>query len=123
MPSCRTAPWPGRRNTAKALPICNRRYGRLAICATLNGYRRGATVEGFGHLLSGLLQQLASAPHPVALAAPLNTIAKEGERPDRGAQQILNRHQPKESPVRMCARQLRLETHGREKPGQPDREH
>src|SRR5438034_5516496 len=36
MPSCRTAPWPGRRNTAKALPICNRRYGRLAICATLN---------------------------------------------------------------------------------------
>src|SRR5437773_4831090 len=28
MPSCRTAPWPGRRNTAKALPICNRRYGR-----------------------------------------------------------------------------------------------
>src|SRR2546430_15046751 len=36
MPSCRTTPWPGRRNTAKALPICNRRYGRLAICATLN---------------------------------------------------------------------------------------
>ena len=39
MPSCRTAPWPGRRNTAKALPICNRRYARLAICATLNRYR------------------------------------------------------------------------------------
>src|SRR5439155_181062 len=39
MPSCRTAPWAGRRNTAKALPICNRRYGRLAICATLNRYR------------------------------------------------------------------------------------
>ena len=39
MPSCRTAPCPGRRNPAKGLPICNRRYSRLAICATLNGYR------------------------------------------------------------------------------------
>jgi len=38
MTSCRTAPWPGRRNTAKTLPICNRRYSRLAICATLNRY-------------------------------------------------------------------------------------
>src|SRR5207247_1648060 len=37
----------GRLNTAKALPICNRRYGRLAICATLNRYRRGATLEAF----------------------------------------------------------------------------
>src|SRR5437667_8495064 len=41
MPSCRTAPWSGRLNTAKALPICNRRYGRLAICATLNRYPLG----------------------------------------------------------------------------------
>src|SRR2546422_2916968 len=40
-PSCRTAPWSGRLNTAKALPICNRRYGRLAICATLNRYPLG----------------------------------------------------------------------------------
>src|SRR5205809_1442364 len=36
MPSCRTAPWPGRRNTAKALPICNRRYGRLYDCAIIS---------------------------------------------------------------------------------------
>src|SRR5437762_10165211 len=42
MPSCRTTPWPGRRNTAKALPICNRRYGRLYDCAIISrhaGYR------------------------------------------------------------------------------------
>src|SRR5438046_4484645 len=55
MPSCRTAPWPGRRNTAKALPICNRRYCRLAICATLNrcgGEGRGEC-EGLLKLDSG----------------------------------------------------------------------
>src|SRR5437667_626916 len=36
MPSCRTAPWPGRLISTSAPPISNRRYGRLTICATLN---------------------------------------------------------------------------------------
>jgi len=40
MASCRTAPSPGGRNTAKALPICKRRNSRLPICVTLNTYGR-----------------------------------------------------------------------------------
>ena len=36
MPSCRTAPWPERLDFANALPIGNRRYSRLTICATTN---------------------------------------------------------------------------------------
>src|SRR5207249_12051904 len=52
MPSCRTAPWPGRRNTATALPICNRRYGRLAICATLNTYPLGGERVPVGRVSS-----------------------------------------------------------------------
>src|SRR2546422_11570107 len=68
MPSCRTAPWPGRRNTAKDLPICNRRYGRLAICATLNRYwasahGEGATLEGLDWLFgSGVAPRRAAFP-------------------------------------------------------------
>src|SRR5947207_6026874 len=50
MPSCRTAPWPGGRNTAKGLPICNRRYSRLAICATLNGCGAGALRSNRRHI-------------------------------------------------------------------------
>ena len=38
MSSCSTAPWPERLNSANALPIDNRRYSRLSICATLNSY-------------------------------------------------------------------------------------
>src|SRR5439155_8846728 len=54
MPSCRTTPWPGRRNTAKALPICNRRYGRLYDCAIISRHA--------GHRI-----QTDPSPHPSPL--------------------------------------------------------
>ena len=35
---------------SNVLPITNRRYGRLKICATLNGYRMGED-QGEGHFV------------------------------------------------------------------------
>ena len=48
MPSCRTAPWPGRRISTSAQPIGNRRYSRLTICATLNRIQPGGLGDRTG---------------------------------------------------------------------------
>ena len=45
MPSCRIVPWPEPVNFGNVLPIDNRRYGRLTICATLNTYESSANPQ------------------------------------------------------------------------------
>ncbi len=47
MPSCRVSTIRACIDLGGTLPISNRRYGRLAICATLNGSRDVPTDGGF----------------------------------------------------------------------------
>ena len=91
MPSCRTAPWPGRWNTAKGLPICNRRYGRLAICATLNRYQQQPRRQGLAARFSGLspvASDVGKAIHTPLNAKPsmaVKTRERDLARPDLAA--------------------------------------
>src|SRR5436189_6463216 len=58
--------------TSNVLPITNRRYGRLKICATVNKYRRGATLEGLDRLFgSGVAPRRAPFPHHYSVPSRL----------------------------------------------------